>query len=169
MVNSYGLAECADWVEQASGLALAQGRCRAKKAAAGSGLACSHYISGVEAGERTGEPHATIAQARFRWLDRAATGAAEIGQVLRRLVQTVSEVPGLDSRACDRKATAKWCQRTTAPTARHLHGRQRDRRCAAAQDRAHCGAARKPDAAGRDRTGEPIAPARKTRASPSTK
>ena len=44
MVNSYGLPECVDWVEQASGWRTRKGKMSKGK---GLGFACSHYISGA--------------------------------------------------------------------------------------------------------------------------
>ncbi|MHA1537291.1 MAG: 4-hydroxybenzoyl-CoA reductase subunit alpha [Alphaproteobacteria bacterium] len=101
MVNSYGLPECVDWVEQASGW---KSRKKADKPTAndvkkGYGFSCSHYISGASKPVNwTGEPHATINLK----LDHdgsivVLTGAAEIGQGSSTiLVQTVAEVLGLD-------------------------------------------------------------------------
>jgi len=101
MVNSYGLPECIDWVEQASGW---KTRKTSKKSSAngvkkGFGFACSHYISGASKPVNwTGEPHATINLK----LDHdgsivVLTGAAEIGQGSSTiLVQTVAEVLGLE-------------------------------------------------------------------------
>ena len=42
MVNSYGLPECLDWVEQASGWKERKGKMPKGR---GLGMACSHYIS----------------------------------------------------------------------------------------------------------------------------
>jgi 4-hydroxybenzoyl-CoA reductase subunit alpha len=96
MVNSYGLPQCLDWVEAASGW-----RARTGKLARGKGLgmACSHYISGASKPVNwTGEPHATVKlKLDFDGSIVVLTGAAEIGQGSSTvLVQTVAEVLGLD-------------------------------------------------------------------------
>src|SRR6185312_2162832 len=58
MVNSYGLPECLDWVEQKSGWRARRGKLPKGK---GLGMACSHYISGASKPVNwTGEPHATV-------------------------------------------------------------------------------------------------------------
>src|SRR5665647_928875 len=58
MVNSYGLPECLDWVEQQSGWSKRKGKLGKGK---GLGMACSHYISGASKPVNwTGEPHATV-------------------------------------------------------------------------------------------------------------
>src|SRR4029079_666565 len=57
MVNSYGLPECVDWVEQKSGWAARKGKLPKGK---GRGFACSHYLSGAsKPGNWTGDPHPT--------------------------------------------------------------------------------------------------------------
>src|SRR5262245_54641498 len=54
MVNSYGLPECVDWVEAASGWRARKGKLARGK---GLGFACSHYISGASKPVNwTGEP-----------------------------------------------------------------------------------------------------------------
>ena len=79
MVQSYGLAECLDVVEQASGWKERIGRMPPGK---GLGMSCSHYVSGsAKPIHFTGEPHAVI----HLKLDHdggvtALTGAADIGQ-----------------------------------------------------------------------------------------
>lgn len=79
MVQSYGLAECLDAVEKASGWKERIGRLPPGK---GLGMACSHYVSGsAKPIHFTGEPHAVI----HLKLDHdggvtALTGAADIGQ-----------------------------------------------------------------------------------------
>ena len=96
MVNSYGLPECLEWVEKASGWrtrrgALGNGR--------GLGMACSHYISGAAKPVHwTGEPHATVnLKLDFDGAVVLLTGAAEIGQGSSTiLVQCVAEVLGLE-------------------------------------------------------------------------
>jgi 4-hydroxybenzoyl-CoA reductase subunit alpha len=96
MVNSYGLPQCVDWVEQASGWRARKGRLARGK---GLGMACSHYISGASKPVNwTGEPHATVKlKLDFDGSIVLLTGAAEIGQGSSTvLVQTVAEVLGLD-------------------------------------------------------------------------
>jgi len=95
MVNSYGLPECIDWVERASGWRERRGRLPRGK---GLGFACSHYISGASKPVNwTGEPHATVKlKLDFDGSVVVLTGAAEIGQGSSTvLVQTVAEVLGL--------------------------------------------------------------------------
>jgi 4-hydroxybenzoyl-CoA reductase subunit alpha len=96
MVNSYGLPECVDWVEQQSGWTARKGKLEKGK---GLGFACSHYISGASKPVNwTGEPHATVKlKLDFDGSIVVLTGAAEIGQGSSTiLVQTVAEVMGLD-------------------------------------------------------------------------
>jgi 4-hydroxybenzoyl-CoA reductase subunit alpha len=96
MVNSYGLPECIDWVERASGWRARKGRLAKGK---GLGFACSHYISGASKPVNwTGEPHATVKlKLDFDGSIVVLTGAADIGQGSSTvLVQTVAEVLGLD-------------------------------------------------------------------------
>jgi 4-hydroxybenzoyl-CoA reductase subunit alpha len=96
MVNSYGLPECVDWVEQASGWRARKGTLPRGK---GLGFACSHYISGASKPVNwTGEPHATVKlKLDFDGSIVVLTGAAEIGQGSSTiLVQAVAEVLGLD-------------------------------------------------------------------------
>jgi len=96
MVNSYGLPECIDWVEQQSAWKARKGRLPKGK---GLGFACSHYISGASKPVNwTGEPHATVKlKLDFDGSIVVLTGAAEIGQGSSTiLVQTVAEVLGLD-------------------------------------------------------------------------
>ena len=95
-INSYGLPECLDIVEKASGWKDRFGKMPPGK---GLGLGCSHYISGASKPVNwTGEPHATINLK----LDHDCTvviltGAAEIGQGSNTiLVQCVAEVLGID-------------------------------------------------------------------------
>jgi 4-hydroxybenzoyl-CoA reductase subunit alpha len=100
MVNSYGLPECVDWVEQASSWKARKGRLPQKKGIRkGLGFACSHYISGASKPVNwTGEPHATVKiKLDFDGSIVVLSGAAEIGQGSSTiLVQTVAEVLGLD-------------------------------------------------------------------------
>lgn len=78
-VNSYGLAECLDRVEKASGWRERIGKLPPGK---GLGLACSHYVSGAAKPIHwTGEPHATVnVKVDFDGGITALTGAADIGQ-----------------------------------------------------------------------------------------
>ncbi|MCH8171799.1 MAG: 4-hydroxybenzoyl-CoA reductase subunit alpha [Proteobacteria bacterium] len=96
MVNSYGLAECLDWTEKASGWKSKKGKLEKGQ---GIGMACSHYISGAAKPVNwTGEPHATInLKLDFDGSVVVLTGAAEIGQGSSTiLVQCVAEILGLD-------------------------------------------------------------------------
>ncbi len=79
MVNSYGLAECLDRVERASGWHARRGKLPPGK---GLGMACSHYVSGAAKPIHwTGEPHAVVnLRVDFDGGITALTGAAEIGQ-----------------------------------------------------------------------------------------
>jgi 4-hydroxybenzoyl-CoA reductase subunit alpha len=79
VVNSYGLAECLDKVERASGWRERLGKLPPGK---GLGMACSHYVSGAAKPiHRTGEPHAVVnLRLDFDGGVTALTGAAEIGQ-----------------------------------------------------------------------------------------
>ena len=119
MVNSYGLPECVDWVERASGWKARKGKLGNGK---GLGFACSHYISGASKPVNwTGEPHATVKiKLDFDGSIVVLSGAADIGQGSTTiLAQTVGEVLGLDlARIRSSPATAKWCRRTTARTPR---------------------------------------------------
>ena len=95
MVNSYGLPQCVDWVEQASGWRARKGKLPKGK---GLGFACSHYISGASKPVNwTGEPHATVKiKLDFDGSIVVLSGAADIGQGSSTiLVQTVGEVLGL--------------------------------------------------------------------------
>ncbi len=96
MVNSYGLPECLDWVEQQSGWQKRKGKMPKGK---GLGMACSHYISGASKPVNwTGEPHATVKiKLDFDGSLVVLSGAADIGQGSTTiLAQTVAEVLGLD-------------------------------------------------------------------------
>jgi 4-hydroxybenzoyl-CoA reductase subunit alpha len=96
MVESYGLPECLDWVEEASGWAGKRGKLPAGK---GIGLACSHYVSGAAKPVHwTGEPHAVVnVKLDFDGGVTVLTGAADIGQGSDTvLAQLVGEVLGLD-------------------------------------------------------------------------
>jgi 4-hydroxybenzoyl-CoA reductase subunit alpha len=101
MVNSYGLPECVDWVEKASGWRQRKGKLPKGKGSIrkGLGFACSHYISGASKPVNwTGEPHATVKiKLDFDGSVVVLSGAADIGQGSSTiLVQTVAEVLGLD-------------------------------------------------------------------------
>src|SRR5262245_41994222 len=106
MVNSYGLPQCVDWVEQASGWRARRGKLpkdaggiRKGSMRKGLGFACSHYISGASKPVNwTGEPHATVKiKLDFDGSIVVLSGAADIGQGSSTiLVQTVGEVLGLD-------------------------------------------------------------------------
>jgi len=100
MVNSYGLPECIDWVEKASGWKERKGKLPSPNGIKkGLGFACSHYISGASRPVNwTGEPHATVKlKLDFDGSIVLLTGAAEIGQGSSTvLVQSVAEVLGLD-------------------------------------------------------------------------
>jgi 4-hydroxybenzoyl-CoA reductase subunit alpha len=91
-VNSYGLPQCLDAVERASGWrerrgALPKGR--------GLGMACSHYVSGsAKPVHWSGEPHAVInLKLDFDGSITILTGASDIGQGSNTLLtQVVAEV-----------------------------------------------------------------------------
>jgi len=96
LVNSYGLAECIDKVETASGWKTRRGKLGPNR---GLGFACSHYVSGASRPKHwTGEPHATInLKVDFDGSITVLTGAAEIGQGSSTvLTQCVAEVLGID-------------------------------------------------------------------------
>ncbi len=96
LVNSYGLDQCLDWAEKASGWKERKGKLGANK---GLGMACSHYISGASKPKHwTGEPHATI-HLRLDWDGGITllTGAAEIGQGSSTVIaQCAAETLGVD-------------------------------------------------------------------------
>jgi len=100
MVNSYGLPECLDWVETASGWKARKGKlAKGNGVRKGLGMACSHYISGASKPVNwTGEPHATVKiKVDFDGSVVVLSGAADIGQGSSTvLVQSVAEVLGLD-------------------------------------------------------------------------
>ena len=94
-VTSYGLPECLDWTEAASGWAERKGNLPPGK---GLGLACSHYISGAAKPVHwTGEPHAVInLKLDFDAGVTILTGAADIGQGSSTvLAQLVGQVLGV--------------------------------------------------------------------------
>jgi 4-hydroxybenzoyl-CoA reductase subunit alpha len=96
MVESYGLPECLDWVEEACDWTSKHGNLPKGK---GIGLACSHYVSGAAKPVHwTGEPHAVInLKLDFDYGVTVLTGAADIGQGSDTvLAQLVGEVLKLD-------------------------------------------------------------------------
>ena len=96
MINSYGLAECLDIVEEKSGWKKRKGKTEVNR---GLGMACSHYVSGASKPVNwTGEPHATVnIKLDFDSSLTILTGAPEIGQGSSTiLTQCVAEVLGLD-------------------------------------------------------------------------
>ncbi len=96
MINSYGLAECLDIVEEKSGWKERKGKTEVNR---GLGMACSHYVSGASKPVNwTGEPHATVnIKLDFDGSLTILTGAPEIGQGSSTiLTQCVAEVLGLD-------------------------------------------------------------------------
>src|ERR1700722_19107284 len=100
MVNSYGLPQCVDFVEQASGWKARKGKLpREESKRKGLGMACSHYISGASKPVNwTGEPHATVKiKLDFDGSIVVLSVSAEIGQGSTTiLAQSVAEVLGLD-------------------------------------------------------------------------
>ncbi len=95
LVNSYGLPECLDRVEKASGWRERKGRLGPNR---GLGMACSHYVSGASRPKHwTGEPHATVnLKLDFDASVTVLTGAAEIGQGSSTvLAQCVAETLGV--------------------------------------------------------------------------
>ncbi len=96
IINSYGLPECLDRVERASGWQRRKGRLPPGH---GLGMACSHYVSGAgKPIHRTGEPHAVVElRLDFDGGITILTGAADIGQGSSTvLVQAVAEIVGVD-------------------------------------------------------------------------
>jgi 4-hydroxybenzoyl-CoA reductase subunit alpha len=96
MVESYGLPQCLDWVEEACGWKARRGKLPKGK---GLGLACSHYVSGAAKPVHwTGEPHAVVnLKLDFDGCVTILTGAADIGQGSSTvLAQIVGEVLGFD-------------------------------------------------------------------------
>jgi 4-hydroxybenzoyl-CoA reductase subunit alpha len=99
-INSYGLPECLDWVEMASGWKDRFGKLPPKgRMRRGLGMGCSHMLSGApKPVHRTGEPHALInLMLDFDGGITVLTGAPDIGQGSSTiLVQSVAEVLGVD-------------------------------------------------------------------------
>ena len=95
-VESYGLSECLDRVEAASGWRQRRGRLGPGR---GLGMACSHYVSGAAKPVHwTGEPHAVVnLRLDFGGGVTLLTGAAEIGQgsstVMAQLAANELEIP----------------------------------------------------------------------------
>ena len=95
-IMSYGLGECLDKVEQASGWRERIGNLPPGR---GLGIACSHFVSGsAKPVHWTGEPHATvILKLDFDAGITILTGASDIGQGSSTiLTQAVVEVLGVD-------------------------------------------------------------------------
>ncbi|MDP6642793.1 MAG: 4-hydroxybenzoyl-CoA reductase subunit alpha [Rhodospirillales bacterium] len=99
-IDSYGLPQCLDWVEAASGWKDRFGKLAANgNGRRGLGLGCSHMLSGApKSVHRTGEPHALInLKLDFDGGITVLTGAPDIGQGSSTiLVQSVAEVLGVD-------------------------------------------------------------------------
>ncbi len=94
-VESYGLAQCLDKVEQASDWRERHGKLGPAR---GLGMACSHYVSGAAKPVHwTGEPHATVnLRLDFDGAVTLLTGAAEIGQGSSTVMaQAAAEVLGI--------------------------------------------------------------------------
>ncbi|WP_448190461.1 4-hydroxybenzoyl-CoA reductase subunit alpha [Azospirillum sp. sgz301742] len=95
-VMSYGLPECLDRVEKASGW---KERRKRMPPGRGLGMACSHFVSGTSTPKHwTGEPHAVInLKLDFDGSVTILTGASDIGQGSSTIVtQVVGEVLGCD-------------------------------------------------------------------------
>jgi 4-hydroxybenzoyl-CoA reductase subunit alpha len=91
-VNSYGLPQCLDAVEKASGWHERRGKLPPGR---GLGMACSHYVSGsAKPVHWSGEPHAVVnLKLDFDGGITLLTGAADIGQGSTTLLtQVVAEV-----------------------------------------------------------------------------
>lgn len=94
-IESYGLGECLDWVEQASLWRERRGRLGTGR---GLGMACSHYVSGAAKPIHwTGEPHAVVhLRLDFDGGVTLLTGAADIGQGSSTVMaQAAAEVLGI--------------------------------------------------------------------------
>ena len=97
-VLSYGLPECIDKVEQASGWRERKDRMPRGR---GLGIACSHYVSGAAKPVHwSGEPHATVLlKLDFDAGVTILTGASDIGQGSSTVMtQAVVEILGIDYR-----------------------------------------------------------------------
>ena len=96
VVDSYGLPQCLDWIEAASGWNARKGNLPPNR---GLGIACSHYVSGAAKPVHwTGEPHAVVnLKLDFDGGITILTGAADIGQGSSTiLAQIVGEVLRVD-------------------------------------------------------------------------
>ena len=96
LVNSYGLGECLDRVEAASGWRERRGQLGPGR---GLGMAASHYVSGAAKPVHwTGEPHAVVSmKLDFDGAITAFTGASDIGQGSTTIVAlAAAEVLGVD-------------------------------------------------------------------------
>jgi 4-hydroxybenzoyl-CoA reductase subunit alpha len=96
LVNSYGLPECLEKVETASGWRERAGRMGTGR---GLGMACSHYVSGAAKPVHwTGEPHAVVAmKLDFDGAITVLTGASDIGQGSTTIVAlAAAEILGVD-------------------------------------------------------------------------
>jgi 4-hydroxybenzoyl-CoA reductase subunit alpha len=98
-VMSYGLPECLDWVEAASGWKERKGKMAHQgRIGKGLGIACSHFVSGsAKPVHWSGEPHAVIIlKLDFDASVTILTGAADIGQGSSTVItQVVAEVLGI--------------------------------------------------------------------------
>jgi len=98
-VMSYGLPECLDWVEKASGWRERRGQDEHQGSIRrGMGMGCSHFVSGsAKPVHWSGEPHAVIIlKLDFDASVTILTGAADIGQGSSTVItQIVAEVLGL--------------------------------------------------------------------------
>jgi 4-hydroxybenzoyl-CoA reductase subunit alpha len=98
-VMSYGLPECLDWVEAASGWKERKGKLAPQgRIGRGLGIACSHFVSGsAKPVHWSGEPHAVIIlKLDFDAAVTILTGAADIGQGSSTVItQVVAEVLGI--------------------------------------------------------------------------
>ncbi|MGB0127817.1 MAG: 4-hydroxybenzoyl-CoA reductase subunit alpha, partial [Rhodocyclaceae bacterium] len=101
-VMSYGLPECIDWVERASGWHERRSQGTAEEGGPirrGIGTACSHFVSGsAKPVHWSGEPHAVILlKLDFDASVTILTGASDIGQGSSTIItQVVAEVLGID-------------------------------------------------------------------------
>jgi 4-hydroxybenzoyl-CoA reductase subunit alpha len=101
-IMSYGLPECLDWVEEASGWRERRGKLPASEDGTikrGLGMACSHFVSGsAKPVHWSGEPHAVIVlKVDFDASVTILTGASDIGQGSSTIItQVVAEVLGID-------------------------------------------------------------------------
>ncbi len=98
-VMSYGLPECLDWVEAASGWKARKGKLAPQgRIGKGLGMACSHFVSGsAKPVHWSGEPHAVIVlKLDFDAAVTILTGASDIGQGSSTVItQVVAEILGI--------------------------------------------------------------------------